>query len=485
MLRPRFSISLRLTLWFGSILLAGWMLFGAAMWINLKRTLVNERYLTLSHRIDRLQTLLSRFRNEKVTQRAADYREFARATGGGLAEVFRADGSRALPSPTLAAQDFPWPAVRTAAEQFTFVPARDFWVLTRRSSLDGETVYLAAASPEAGNQLILDRFWEGLIAAAPILLLISSACGYWLSRRALRPVDRISAAARSISIRNLSERLPVSRTGDEIERLAETCNAMLARLEAAVNQINQFTADASHELRGPLSFVRTVAEVALRNPRSDGDSRQAFADIVEETTKATVLLEDMLTLARADAERDARVFTELDLAEVVQQASDMARSIAQERRLALSVSNPSRPVKVLGDFTTLRRLLWILFDNALKYTSAPGFIEVALSANSDQATVTVHNSGAGISESDLPHIFDRFYRADPSRSQIDGSGLGLSIAQWIATLHRAQLTVTSQVNHGAVFRLDLPICTVSAAPLENSRPNESVNLSIVSATRVG
>jgi len=298
-------------------------------------------------------------------------------------------------------------------------------------------------------------------------------------------VDRISAAARSISIRNLSERLPVSRTGDEIERLAETCNAMLARLEAAVNQINQFTADASHELRGPLSFVRTVAEVALRNPRSDGDSRQAFADIVEETTKATVLLEDMLTLARADAERDARVFTELDLAEVVQQASDMARPIAQERRLALSVSNPSRPVKVLGDFTTLRRLLWILFDNALKYTSAPGFIEVALSANSDQATVTVHNSGAGISESDLPHIFDRFYRADPSRSQIDGSGLGLSIAQWIATLHRAQLTVTSQVNHGAVFRLDLPICTVSAAPLENSRPNESVNLSIVSATRVG
>jgi HAMP domain-containing protein len=228
-LRRRFSISFRLTVWFGSIFLAGWVLFGATMWINLKRTLVNERYLTLSRRIDRLQTLLNRIQNENAAQRVADYGEFARATGGGLAEVFRSDGSRALPSPTLAAQDFPWPAIRGAAEQFSFVPARDYWVLTRRSSFNGEVVYLEAASPEAGNQLILDLFWEDLIASAPILLLLSSACGYWLSRRALRPVDRITAAARSISIRNLSERVPVSRTGDEIERLAETCNAMLAR----------------------------------------------------------------------------------------------------------------------------------------------------------------------------------------------------------------------------------------------------------------
>lgn len=473
MLRRRFSISLRLTVWFGSIFLAGWVLFGAAMWINLKRTLVNERYLTLSRRIDRLQMLLDRIQNENPAQRAADYREFAHATGGGLAEVFRADGARALPSPTPAAQDFPWPAIHAAAEQFTFVPARDFWVLARRSSLNGETVYLAAASPEAGNQLILDRFWEGLIASAPILLLISSACGYWLSRRALLPVDRITGAARSISIRNLSERVPVARTGDEIERLAETCNAMLARLEAAVNRINQFTADASHELRGPLSFVRTVAEVALRNPRSDRESRQAFLDIVEEATKATVLLEDMLTLARADAERGTKVLDELNLAEVVEQACDMARPIAEERHLALSVSLDVQPVKVLGDFATLRRLFWILLDNALKYTPSPGQIDVALSVTSRQATVIVRDSGAGISESDLPRIFDRFYRADPSRSQVEGAGLGLAIAKWIAALHSADLTVTSHLNEGTVFRLNFPICSGTPARFETIRLTES------------
>jgi len=468
-MKRQWSISFRLTVWFGAIFLAGWMLLGAAMWINLRRTLVNERYLTLSHRVDRLQSLLIKTVNEPAADRLADFREFARATGGGLVEVFRANGSRVLPSPTRAAEEFPWPEIGDEArEEFTFVPSRDFWVLVRRATFNGQIVYLAAASPEAGNQLVLDRFWEGLIASAPILLLISSACGYWLSRRALQPVDRITAAARSISIRNLSERLPVAPTGDEIERLAETCNEMLARLEAAVNQIRQFTADASHELRGPLSFVRTVAEVAQRNPQADVDSRQAFADIVEETAKATVMLEDMLTLARADAERDARVFTQLNLANVVEQACDMARHIADEHHLSLTVSLVEPPVKVLGDFATLRRLLWILLDNALKYTPAPGQIDVTLTATSWRATVTVRDSGTGISESDLPHIFDRFYRADPSRSQIDGAGLGLSIAKWIAALHRGDLTVMSHLNKGTVFRLDLPICSETQAPLEKA-----------------
>ncbi len=459
MLKGRSSISLRLTVWFGAIFLAGWVLFGAAMWINLKRTLRNERYVTLSNRLDRLQTLLHKTQHEDAASRFADYQDFARATGGGLAEIFRPGGARALPSPTPAAQDFPWPVIRPGVEQqFVYVRSRNYWALARRASLNGQTVYIAAASPQTEHTLILDSFWEGLLASAPILLLISSACGYWLSRRALKPVDRITAAARSISIRNLSERLPVAHTGDEIERLAETCNAMLARLDAAVKQIKQFTGDASHELRGPLSFVRTVAEVALRNPHIDAESRQAFADIVEETAKATVLLEDMLTLARADAERGAKPLEALNLADVVEQACEMARPIAGERSLALNLSLGARLVNVLGDSTTLRRLLWILLDNALKYTPAPGRIDVALSATARLATVQVRDTGDGISPDELPHIFDRFYRADPSRSQIEGAGLGLAIAKWIAEMHHADLTVSSELRKGTVFQLVLPVC---------------------------
>ncbi len=461
MLKGRISISLRLTIWFGAIFIAGWVLFGMAMWLNLKHTLADKRYLTLSRRIDRLRTLLDK--NEDADARSEDFKEFARATGGGLAEIFRADGSRVLPSPTSAAKSFPWPATQNKVEEkfyHVIAPDQPYWVLARRSMLNGETVYLTAAAPEGGNLLVLERFWEGLIASAPILLLISSAGGYWVSRKALRPVDRITAAARSISISNLSERLPVAKTGDELERLAETCNAMLARLDVAVNQIKRFTADASHELRGPISFVRTVAEVAMRNPKADSESRQAFEDIVEETAKATVLLEDMLTLARADAERGDKALESLNLAAVVEEACDMARPIAEDRHLDLSVSmNASHPVNVLGDFTTLRRLFWILLDNALKYTQAPGRIDVALSANNHQATVEVRDSGVGISAADLPHIFDRFYRADPSRSNIDGAGLGLAIAKWIAEMHHADLTVASEMLKGTVFQLVLPVCT--------------------------
>jgi heavy metal sensor kinase len=460
MLKGRTSISLRLTTWFGLIVLAGWVLFGMAMWLNLKHTLVDERQLTLSRRIDRLSALLDK--NEDAAVRYADFQEFAHATGGGLAEIFRTDGSRALPSPTQAAQAFPWPAIDPGAGEKLYhvvAPDQPYWVLARRSALNGETVYLTAAAPEGGNLLVLGHFWEGLLASAPILLLISSAGGYWLSRKALKPVDRITATARSISISNLSERVPVSKTGDELERLAETCNAMLARLEVAVNQIKQFTADASHELRGPISFVRTVAEVATRNSGADPESRRAFEDIVEETVKATVLLEDMLTLARADADRSDRPLESLNLAAVVEEACEMARPIAEDRHLDFSVSlDASRLIHVLGDFSTLRRLLWILLDNALKYTQSPGRIDVALSTNSHETTVEVRDSGLGISAADLPHIFDRFYRADPSRSNVDGAGLGLAIAKWIAEMHHAELSVASEMHKGTVFQLVFPIC---------------------------
>jgi signal transduction histidine kinase len=330
-------------------------------------------------------------------------------------------------------------------------------VLVRPYALNGRSLVLLAAAPEAGNLVILQNFLRGLLTSVPILLLTSSFGGYWMSRRALKPVDRITLAAHSITIGNLSQRLPVSNAGDELQRLAETCNAMLQRLDSAVSQIKRFTADASHELRGPLSFTRTVAEVALRNPNTDADSRGAFQDIVEESAKAANLLEGMLTLARADSNSANTALVPVDLGEVVREACSLARPLAEERNLTLSVSTASTSaVKVLGDFSSLRRLLWILLDNALKYALAPGHIDVALGTISGRTALTVRDSGIGIAKSDLPHIFDRFYRADPSRSQVEGNGLGLAIAKWIADLHRADLLVDSVQEQGSAFRLVFP-----------------------------
>jgi len=486
----RWSISLRLTLWFGGIFFLGWLLFGAAMWFNLQNTLTGERFQTLSRRVDRLQDMLRKTQNESEDDRRQDFEDFARATGNGLSEVFRSDGTRAYPSPSSAAKSFPWPPVNAAGpERFVRIASagQSYWMLARPFSLGGQSLCLMAAAPEAGNLLVLNRFLAGLLASAPILLLVSSAGGYWVGRKALKPVDRITSTVQSISIRNLSGRLPVEPTGDELQRLAETCNAMLSRLESSVARIKQFTADASHELRAPLSFTRTVAEVALRNPHIDSESRQAFQDIVDEGAKAAVLLGDMLTLARADSDFSNALWEPVDLAAIIESVCDKARPLADQRNLVLTVSlgfandvahgvahdvaqgvahdashdvalHPEQEVNVMGDFTTLRRLLWILLDNALKYTPAPGSIQVSLHAEATEATILVADSGIGIAPDDLPYIFDRFYRADPSRSQVEGSGLGLAIAKGIAEMHQGNLSAISTQSQGTTFRIVLPLC---------------------------
>ncbi len=454
------SISLRLTLWFGVIFFCGYIIFGTAMWLFLKSTLTAERHQTLSRCADRLEELLSRDYSNANQDRSQVFKDFAHATGNGLAEVFTPEGTRLYPSPSSAAAAFSWPAVKAnQPERFLHVRSGDqlYWVLARPFQLDGHRVYLTMAAPEAGNLLVLNGFWRGLLASIPILLVVSSAAGYWISRRALRPVDRITATARSISIRNLSERLPVNDSGDELQRLAETCNEMLDRLESSVARIKQFTADASHELRGPLSLTRTVAEVALRNPHIDSKSQAAFQDIVDETEQATSLLEQMLLLARADAESSGAALERIDLKEIVKETCESAQKLGNERQMTISLSCPPQPLSsILGDAPSLRRLLWILLDNSLKYSVSPGHIAVALSESSSGATLSVTDTGAGIAEADLPYIFDRFYRADPSRSTVEGNGLGLAIAKWIAEIHHAEISVTSKENEGTKFKVVFP-----------------------------
>ena len=454
------SISLRLTLWFGAIFFCGSVIFGAAMWVQLKNTLMNERRLTLSRRADRLKDLLLRDQLQPKVVFTDDFRDFATATGNGLAEILLDDKQKAYPSPSSAASEFPWPVNDAPARFDSFLQVRKmqqpYLVLIRKIILNGRTAYIFLASPSNANLLILHDFWRGLLAWIPVVLMVSSAGGYWMSRRALQPVDRITVAVRSISIGNLGGRLRVNRNGDELQRLTETCNEMLQRLEDSVNRMKQFTADASHELRGPLSFMRTVAEIALRNPAIDLDSRRSFQDIVDEGAKATGMLEQMLTLARADAEPLGRQLKPVDLNDIVNEAFGVGRKLAEEKGLTIKALRIANAVPVLGDPPSLRRLVWILMDNAIKYTGAHGEIRVAVASEDGRVRLSVMNSGPGISPADLPHVFDRFYRADPSRSQVEGSGLGLAIAKWIAEAHDAKLSAKSEVNTSTIFLVDFP-----------------------------
>jgi two-component system heavy metal sensor histidine kinase CusS len=314
----------------------------------------------------------------------------------------------------------------------------------------------------------LREFRSYLLMFAPLLLLIAAGGGYWMSRRALAPVDALVRTARDISGTNLSSRLQKLETGDELQRLADTLNEMLDRIETAFMRVTQFTADASHELRTPVSLIRTEAELALRRSRGESEYKESLGQILFEAERTTNLIEQLLALARADSGREALQIQPVDLRSVMRSVVDGWQQVSTIRNLQFTANIGDQSAFVMGDETLLRRLADILLDNAFKYTPPPGWVRLWLEQHSETAVVTVQDSGLGIAQEDQSKIFERFYRVDKARSRDQGgTGLGLAIAQWIVTQHRGTITVESHPGEGATFRVELPMI---AMPVPNPQP---------------
>ena len=431
------------------------MLFGAAMWFDLAYSLGQGRDRTLARRAARFAEVMQGTPQDSPDSREAQFEKLADALPeGNLIQVFDAAGNRLFPA-TLSPPDFPWPERNgLALDQLGHLEylGRPYRLL--RFPLREQYGFILVAGQLEDNRNMMARFTTGLAWAVPVMLALSALGGYFLSRRVLRPVDQITAALGSITIGNLSRRLATSSTGDELQRLAATCNEMLARLDDAVDRINRFTADASHELRSPVALIRNVSEYALRNPSIDCESRYAFEEILAESVEAGSLLEDMLTLARADAGHGANIFEPVELGELVREVCLRLRPLADARGQAVTVRTADLPSWTSGDRSDLRRLFSILLDNAIKYTPVKGRIEIGLTGTASRAVLTVRDSGIGIPEELLPRIFDRFVRADPSRGEVTGSGLGLAIAKWIADAHDATLAVQSRAQEGSIFTVE-------------------------------
>ncbi len=301
------------------------------------------------------------------------------------------------------------------------------------------------------------RFASVMVTSMPLLLLIAVTGGFWLSRRALLPVDRIIREARQITARSLGQRLEVPQTRDEVQRLSETLNAMLGRLDHSFRRIEQFTADASHELKTPLAVMRTMAEVPLRIPSSEIDYREALTGIVAELGRTSKLVDDLLCVARGDSGTNAMTGIRTDLVAVVRSAAAQGESMARTRELSFQGELGDAPIWVDGDRDALRRLVLILLDNATKYTPSPGAVTVKAFRQDHLACVEVIDTGIGIDATDLPHVFERFYRADKARSRDShGTGLGLAIARWIAIAHGGTIEAASVRGKGTVFSVRLP-----------------------------
>lgn len=289
----------------------------------------------------------------------------------------------------------------------------------------------------------------------PLALLLTTTAGYWMSRRALAPVEQIRKDAEAIDPSDLTTRLQVPPTDDELARLARTLNAMLSRIEAAFRSIERFTADASHELRAPLALITTAAEVSLRRERSREELAEVLRKIVREARHMSTLIENLLDLARGDARQRHTEMIPTDLSAMLRDLSAQLTPAAAAKGLALTTALPAGSLQVLGESTELRRLFLILLDNAIKYTEA-GSIHLALSSEGQHVNVTVADTGIGIEKSSLPHVFDRFWRADKVRSRAEGGvGLGLSLASQIVQRHGGAISVESRIGQGSKFTVQL------------------------------
>jgi signal transduction histidine kinase len=269
----------------------------------------------------------------------------------------------------------------------------------------------------------------------------------------LKPVNDIAAAALTISIENLAERLPVPPTGDELARLTEVLNTMFARLESAVKTLSQFAADASHELRTPLAVIRTTAELALRRARTPESYRDSLQEVAAEAERMTRLVEELLILARSDAATAEMPLAAVDVREVLANVCDEMRSLAEMRQIRIEIAFGEAASFVAGNRPALHRLFLVLLDNALKFSRPGGEVILKVENSESRVAVSIQDFGAGISESDLPNIFQRFYRADRARTG-GGHGLGLSLAKSIARVHGASIEVHSAEGVGSRFQVN-------------------------------
>jgi signal transduction histidine kinase len=306
------------------------------------------------------------------------------------------------------------------------------------------------------SKALLANFRTKLLLLTPIVILLAAAGGHFMSRKALRPVAALATEARRINDRNLDIRLPVPDAKDEISDLSRTLNQMLERIDKAFATVRAFTGNASHELRTPISLLRTEIEVALIRPRDTEEYRAILGRLHEETMRMTSLVENLLSLARADGGAETIALTPISVNELFRQAGDRWNGAMRRALLDFQVDYPGDDLFLLGNSQAILRLLSILLENASKYTPPGGAVKLCATVKADSIMLSVRDTGIGIAPEHSLRIFDRFYRAaSPGEHVPAGSGLGLALAKWIAERHGAPLTVESQPGKGSCFSFSL------------------------------
>jgi heavy metal sensor kinase len=461
---PPRSVRVRLTLWHLGALLVVLALYAGGVFAFVEHNLVADLDRQLQEDFDRAEESFSRNPDGTLswhfTDRAPEEPGEESERGPWLM-VWALDGrllyrDPKAPGPVTSA---PPPGSARTTEQHESVLLKDGgWVrqLTGLQDVAGQEEIVRVARPEDRLRRELRGLLIVLLLGVPVAAVLAGIGGYLVARRGLAPIDRMSASARAITAARLGERLAVENPDDELGHLASVFNDTFGRLEASFDQLRRFTADASHEMRTPLTALRTVGEVGLREPRTGGVYREIIGSMLEEADRLNQLVESLLTLARADGGHLKLNRDRLDLGDLAREVADHLGALAEDKQQVIAVE-ASGPALVQADRIVLRQAVINLLDNAIKYSPAGGQIRLVAAAGPGATVLEVRDSGPGIAPEHVARIFDRFYRIDKGRSRdAGGMGLGLSIARWAVEVHGGRIEVESPATGGSVFRVVLP-----------------------------
>jgi heavy metal sensor kinase len=304
---------------------------------------------------------------------------------------------------------------------------------------------------------VLQEYFMIYVSSVPVIMAVSVLVGWFLAGSALRPFEEVTRTAQQITSENLNTQIVTRRKEVEIQRLVDSFNAMVSRLDRSFQEMRKFNADVAHELRTPLTIMQGENEIALRSPSLPEDVRSVLASNLEELERLTRTVNDLLVFAEAQAGAQMLVKKPIDLRALLDAVVDHIRLLATDRYIEIDLGAIPQ-VMIEGDELWIRRAFLNLLDNAIKYSPDGGKVQVSAQVEDDMVRLGVRDHGIGIVSADIPHIFDRLYRADPARSRgSGGTGLGLSLVKWIVEAHKGHIQVISQPEYGTIFEVSFPI----------------------------
>ena len=461
------SLSFRLVAWYAGLLTCIFVFLCALLYLDLRHFLETNLWQSQERRAHQIaDTLLAKIQQtgpSYVASHAKDW--YQPEVSDRFIRITRVSG------PVIYASGAPTDGSFNPAEVPPLPPSPAAESFHKITLSNGKTLIIATLNyPSQGGSYIiesgtladpvetmLNRLFLQLIIGLPLAIIIITAGGYLLVRRALTPVEKITRAAERITQHNLSERLPVSKTGDELERLSVSLNRMIGRLDDAFQNSKRFVADASHELRTPLTILCAELENLMEDRRLDAEIRERAASMFEEAVRLSRIVQQLFMLSRLDAGEAQTEWSRFDLAGMAKSTAEQMALLAEDKNISIEC-DANQPVVVEGDSARLKQVVVNLLDNAIKYTPQNGKIQLRVRAVNGHAVLEVEDNGVGIPREALPHVFERFYRVDQIRSgDTEGAGLGLSIAKAICSAHGAEIEASSNSSSGSCFRVKLPL----------------------------